>query len=36
MRNHSRGLTEVECVEDLQIKIYLYKILNALYPPAAE
>lgn len=33
MGNHSKGLAEVECVEDLQIKIYLYKILNALYPP---
>lgn len=30
MGNHSRGLTEVEQVEDLQMKIYLYKILNAL------
>lgn len=33
MGNHSRGFAEVEYVEDLQIKIYLYKILNALYPP---
>lgn len=32
MGNHSRGFAEVEYVEDLQIKIYLYKILNALYP----